>query len=47
VQGEFFRFVEINLGDNYHRGAGAMKRGVNAGTCSSFAPEKGRRVNTY
>ena len=24
-----------------------MKRGVNTGTCSAFAPEEGRRFNTY
>ena len=47
MQGEFFRFVEINLGDNYNRGAGALKGEANTGTCSAFAPEEGRRVNTY
>ena len=47
LQDEFFRFIEINLGNNYHGGAGALKRSVNPGTCSAFAPEEGRRVNTY
>ena len=47
LQGKFFRFVEINLRDNYHRGAGALKRRVNTGTCNVFAPEECRRDNTY
>ena len=34
LQGEFFRFREINLGNNYHGGAGALKRGGGANTGS-------------
>ena len=37
--------LERNLGDNYYRGAEALKRGVNTGTCSALATEEYRRVN--
>jgi hypothetical protein len=47
LQGEFFRFMEINLGSSYHGVAGALKGEANTGTCSAFATEESRMVNTY
>ena len=46
LQGEFFRFREINLGNNYHGGAGAWKRGGGL-IQEALAPEESGKVNIY
>jgi hypothetical protein len=49
LQGEFFRFIEINLGNDHYGNAESFKRGFNTGTDNIIAPEKVGRgdVNTY
>jgi hypothetical protein len=47
LQGYFFGFLEINLGNDYHRGVGTLKSCINTETCSAFVPEESRKVNIY